>query len=413
MPRRNLGSIRYRPKQNLFEVRVTVGYHEGKQVTKSRYVPGPDTPERRKEAERVLARMMLEHGLASPDTARPPALAAWIEDYIGSRSELRDNSISRMEGHLKHIKPVLGHLPLTEVTVQRLEAFYRHLVAPKPKGKGLAKATLTKIHQLIGAALRRAVRYGYIPANPADLVELPRLSEVEAGRALPAEHQARLLEAARNHRLYALLYLTLALGLRRGEALGLRWEDLETWEGGGLLRVRRAYVPRHRKGEKPQVGPTKTSGSDRTLPLNAEIVAVLERHREQMQAEGQDVLGGWMFPSAEGTPLDPRNFNRLYESWQVKAGLYEVVETTDREGKLRKKKVGVYRLHDLRVTSETEMIRATGNPKLAATFHGQRSVTTAVRFYNKVALADLEAAIQARRLPQAPEPEEGTAETVG
>jgi hypothetical protein len=47
------------------------------------------------------------------------------------------------------------------------------------------------------------------------------------------------------------------------------------------------------------------------------------------------------------------------------------------------------------------MIRATGNPKLTATFHGQRSVTTAVRFYNKVALADLEAAIQARRLPQA------------
>lgn len=407
MPRRNLGSIRYRQKQGLFEVRVTVGYHEGKQVTKSRYVPGPDTPERRKEAERVLARMMLEHGLASPDTARPPTLAAWIEDYVGSRSELRDNSVARMEGHLKHISPALSHLPLPEVTVQRLEAFYRHLVAPRPKGKGLAQATLTKIHQLVSAALRRAVRYGYIPANPADLVELPRLSDTEAGKALPPAHQARLLEAARKHRLYALLYLTLALGLRRGEALGLRWEDLEMREGGGLLRVRRAYVPRHRKGEKPQVGPTKTSGSDRTLPLNPEIVAVLEPHREQMRAEGQAM--DWMFPSAEGTPLDPRNFNRLYESWQVRAGPYEVVES-DRG---RPRKVGIYRLHDLRVTSETEMIRATGNPKLAATFHGQRSVTTAVRFYNKVALADLEAAIQARRLPQAHEPEEGTAETAG
>lgn len=397
MPRRNLGSIRYRPKQNLFEVRVTVGYHEGKQIAKSRYVPGPDIPERRREAERVLARMLLEHGLASPDTSRPPTLAAWIEDYIESRSELRDNSISRMQGHLKHIAPVLGHLPISEITVQRLEAFYRHLVAPRPRGKGLAKATLIKIHQLISAALRRAVRYGYIPANPADLVELPRLPETEAGKALPPEHQARLLEAARNHRLYALLYLTLALGLRRGEALALRWEDLETWGDGGLLRVRRAYVP-NRTG-RPQMGPTKTSGSDRTLPLNAEIVAVLEHHRQQMQAEGQRM--DWMFPSAAGTPVEPNNFNRLYESWQIKAGLYEVVETTDRQGRLRQKKVGLYRLHDLRVTSETEMIRATGNPKLAATFHGQRSVTTAVRFYNKVALADLEAAIQARRLPQA------------
>lgn len=401
MPRSRRGSIIYRPDKGHFEIRLSLGRDsEEKRVVERAYSPGPDTPEQRAAAECTLAKLILlrdrKHRLAEL-----PRLSEWLEAYLASRSELRENTRTRMEVHRRHITARLGHLRLDEISPEDLEDFYRYLAAPKPQGKGLAKGTIIKVHQLLGSALRRALRRWpeALRQNPASLADLPHLPETERGQALPREHVEVLLAAARNHRLYALLYLTLALGLRRGEGLGVKWPDVRenprNPDTPGHLIIRRAVVPT--ASDQRSVGPTKTSGSERILPLNREAWAVLQEHRGRMRAEGRDVVGGWVFPSAEGTPVMPRNFNRLFESWQIQAGLYEVVETIDDEGQARQKKVGLYRLHDLRVTSETEMIRATGNPKLVAAFHGQRSVVTAVKYYQKVAREDLEQAVAARR----------------
>lgn len=398
--RRKIGSIRFLPAKNLWEIRYSVGKDaEGKRVVQYATVPGPDTAAQRKEAERVLSKFILLYGEADPLADELPTLTEWIETYIASRTDLSENTITRAEDRLKQIRLKLGHLRLDKLTPDHLEAFYRYLMQPKPGGPGWGKGTIVKARQLIQAAYRRAMRRWprLITTNPAQLSELPKLPESEAGKAMPLEHQQKLLEVAYSHRLYAMVYLTLVLGLRRGEALGLKWSDVKLTPGaefGGWLHIQRAVT--ETRTNRMRIGPTKTSGSVRKIPLSLEAAEVLEEHRLKMETEGRDITRGWLFPSLNNTPIEPRNFNRLYDSLQIQAGLYELVEKT-KGGKLVVVKEPLYRLHDLRVTNITDMIRETRNPKLVATYHGHRSVHTSLKVYQKIADADL---IEAVKDPQ-------------
>jgi integrase len=366
-------------------VRVTLGYREGKRLVKSATSPGPASAANRKRAEQLLSRLLLTQGHGGGEL---PTVGEWCAAYLETRTDLDENTQQRMRGHLAHIEHGIGHIRLDQLTPDQLEAFYRSLPH--------AKSTVVKLRQFLGSAWKRALRRwpDELRTNPVALSELPRLPESSPGQAMTPEHVARLLEAARSHRLYALVYLTLALGLRRGEALGLQWADIDLVDG--WAHIRRAIVPK--PGNAGKVGPTKTSGSVRDVPLNAEAKAVLLEHRRYMQAEGHAAPEDWLFPSAAGTRILPNNYNRLFESLQIRAGLFETVERLGKDGQRRKVRIGLYRLHDLRVTSETELIRATGNPKLVANFHGQRSVVTAVKFYHKLNKQDLVDAVQNRSL---------------
>ncbi|MBF6594556.1 MAG: site-specific integrase [Thermaceae bacterium] len=373
MPRRSLGSIRYVPERSSFLVRVTLGYRDGKRLVKSAMSPGPDTAVNRKQAEQLLSRLVLTMG---PPGDELPTVGEWCAAYLETRSDLDENTLARMQGHLVHIERGIGHIRLDKLTADHLEAFYRTL----PHAKG----TLVKMRQLLGSAYKRALRRwpDLLRHNPVALSELPKLVEGEPGQAMTPEHVRRLLEAAYSHRLYALIYITLALGLRRGEALGLRWGDLDL--EGGWAHICRAIVPK--PSDQAKVGPTKTSGSVRDVPLNLEARGVLLEHLRYMEAEGWAGPHDWVFPGANGERIQPRNYNRLFDTVQRRAKL------VDSEGET------IYRLHDLRVTSETELIRATGNPKLVANFHGQRSVVTAVKFYHKLNRQDLVNAVEGRSL---------------
>jgi integrase len=174
-------------------------------------------------------------------------LDRWLSDSV--KGTVRASTYERHEAIIRlHIKPSLGRVGLKKLT----PAHVRGLIGEKLNA-GLAPATVRKIHSTLHKALSQAVSDGMVPRNAAD-VKAPRPTPEEMRPLSKAEARA-FLEAAREtgDRFEALYVLAIATGLRRGELLGLRWDDVDLKRG--TLRVGRALV---REGGRHVLGETKT-----------------------------------------------------------------------------------------------------------------------------------------------------------
>ena len=368
MPRRHRkgeGSVRYRKDLGMYEVRLTIG---GKR--KSFYSPGPRNRENERRADLLRRKLALAYGITPNHPDNPPTLLEWLEAHAeAARAEgRRPNTLNSYARHIHHIAQHLGNPKLDTLTPERLEAFFRALAQ-----EGYSRSTVTQVRNFLHAALERAVRYGRLSENPVDRTRLPRLPKPQTGREITEEELARILEAAREHRLFAAFYLLAAYGLRRGEVLGLLWTDVDFERG--VLHVRRALIPDNRTA-RLILGPTKTSGSNRTLPLTEEAREVLLAHRERLEMDGLYHPEGFVFPSLAGTPIRPENLHRVWKQLLTKAGVPKA------------------RIHDLRGTFITRVVRETKNPKLAATLAGHKSLTVAMQHYTRVSEEDLKTALK-------------------
>ncbi len=362
--RKGEGSVRYRKERKAYEIRLTVAGR-----VKSVYVPGPRTRERDREVELLRRKLVLAYGL-SRGVGEVPELLDWLAAHAEAlRVEgRRENTLYQYGRYMALVEAYLGNPRLDRLTPEALEGFFYRLVA-----QGYSRSVVLHVRHFLHAALERAVRYGYLGVNPVELTQTPKLPSREAGREIGEEELIRILEVARGHRLFAAFYLLAAYGLRRGEVLGLMWPDVDFEKG--LLHIRRALVRSAATG-KPFLGPTKTSGSNRVLPLTEEAAEVLFVHRERLEMDDLYHPEGLVFPSLEGTPIRPENFRRAWFAVLEKAGVPRA------------------RLHDLRGTFITRVVRETGNPKLAAALAGHKSLAVALQHYTRVSQEDMKAAIR-------------------
>jgi integrase len=363
MPKRNRkgeGSVRYREDLGVYEVRLTVG---GKR--KSFYSPGPKSRENARKAELLRRKLALAYGLTRADPEEPPGLLEWLEAHAeAARAEgRRENTLNEYARYTRLVVDRLGSPRLDHLTPERLEALFRALAQ-----EGYSRSTVTHVRNFLHAALERAVRYGRLHENPVDRTVLPRFPQREVGREISEEELRRLLETLKTHRLYPAFYLLAAYGLRRGEVLGLLWSDIDFEKD--LLHIRHALTVNTRTGQ-PILGPTKTSGSNRVLPLTEEAKEVLLAHRERMVLEELYQPQGLVFPSTTGNPVHPSNLRRTWLRVLKKAGVPRA------------------RLHDLRGTFITRVVRETKNPKLAAALAGHKSLAVALQHYTRVSEEDL------------------------
>lgn len=183
--------------------------------------------------------------------------------------------------------------------------------------------TIRHLHRMIRAALQDAVVDGLISENPARNLRLahryrPRFTP------LTGEEAKVLLKAARSDRLFALYAVALALGLRRGEALALRWQDVDLVDG--VLFVRQSL---QRLNGRLVFGPVKSDESERVIGLPAPCLAALRQHKLAQEAERKTMGERWqdfglVFTTGIGTPIEPRNLNRHFVRLLDAAGLRRV-----------------------------------------------------------------------------------------
>ncbi len=185
------------------------------------------------------------------------------------------------------------------------------LADPRCCQAALSASSIRHVLRVLRAALQDAVDEELLSRNVARLVQL-RVTDDCRVRSFTRTEALQFLEAAKKHRLYALWAVALAMGLRRGEALGLAWSDVDLEQG--RLTIRQAL---HRVDGQLRLDQVKTEASVAVLPIPAPLVTILRVHRkrqfeERFAAGSQWRDTGRVFTTAHGGYLEPRNVNRMF-----------------------------------------------------------------------------------------------------
>ncbi len=289
-------------------------------------------------------------------------LTRWLEESVRGnvRPRTLDNYRLQVE---RHISPALGSVKLKDLSPAHVQRLIRDKL-----DSGLSPASVRYVHAVLRRALRQAVRWGLAPRNAAEAVDLPKLVRKEA-RALSPEEARRFLAACSGERLEALYVLGVTSGLRQGELLGLKWEDVDL--DRGTLLVRR-QIQRMRDGSGLAFLPLKNPESRREVALGPMAVSALRKHRAR-QAEEKLMLGslyddrGLIFTTGHGTPLEATNVvDRSFKPLLRAAGLPDI------------------RFHDLRHTCATLMLSMGLSPKVAQERLGHADVSVTMGIYSHV-----------------------------
>lgn len=311
------GSIYWREDRQRFVVELDLGYVDGRRKRPVR------TFKTEKEAVKYLAqaRQKLATGepLADARVRFGDFLDHWLDQVVAPSKRKPATKASYRDNIALHIKPGLGHLRLADLRHEHVLAFLNG-----KRDKGYSASTMRTFLVIIRQVLDHAVVLERVGRNVAEKVRVPEpLSEAKTVRAWTAEDGRRLLDVARETRLYALYVLLAMVGLRRGEVLALRWEDVDFT--AGVLRVER-QVQRIHGLPGLVVGPPKSKSSRREVSLPTYCLTVLREHRERQMQERQEAGADWqdlglVFPTARGTYIEPRNLNRHLSALCERAGL--------------------------------------------------------------------------------------------
>ena len=254
----------------------------------------------------------------------------WYEYY--AQIKVRPSSHKTYEGYIKnHIKPSIGNIPLTKLTTLDLQRLYQKLLTEgrvdrlesQNQPKGLSPKTVRNINQVISSALQLAIQQHLISHNPTDGCALPKTEHREM-QTLSADQLAAFLLEAMHSGVFEMYYIELATGLRRGELLGLKWEDIDFVNQ--TLRVRRQVG---RINGEVREAPLKTKNAYRTISLGTDAIDILKQQQEKQPSSS------YVFPGPTGGPIAPDSVLHMLHRVLDRAGLPEI------------------RFHDLRHTFAT------------------------------------------------------------
>jgi integrase len=287
-------------------------------------------------------------------------LDVWLKGSVfgSARQSTYDRDTNLVNNH---IQPVLGALKLKKLNSTHVQSFCRDRL-----DAGLSGSTVHKMHDILRRGLAQAVEWHLVPRNVAEAVKPPRPAPKEM-KALSADEARRLLESAGEDRLEALYVLAIHTGMRQGELLALRWQDVDL--ENAVASVRRTLT---RSGGKVVLGEPKTKKSRRSIRLTPQAVEALRKHLRR-QLRDIEILGdhyqdqGLVFTTGTGAPINPSNLRqRSFAPLLKRVGLPHM------------------RFHDLRRTCATLLLSRGVHPKFVQELLGHATIAITLDTYSHV-----------------------------
>lgn len=366
---KNEGSIRER-KDGRFEVRVTSGidFSTGRSKRISYYA------NTRAEATKILH--SAEYDIHFNQHVDPTSitfldwLRTWLETYM--KQSLKQSMYVSYRGYIEnHIARTFPTIKLKDVTTRLLQDFYNY----KIQDEGLSPKTITNLHLCLHKAMQQAVLEHHLNFNPCDAVNLPR-NEKPQIEILTHEEQERLIYTSYQFRYGVFIRLVLATGIRLGELLGLRWEDINLRTGIMYIRRTLNRLPKadyDGKGNSTEIviQAPKTKNSIRSITLLPITVKELQQWKS-VQIQDSQIAGsaytdtGYIVTNPLGNYIEPRTFKDYYN---------EIIKSAN---------LGHFTFHALRHTFASRAMEQGMDSKTLSTILGHYSVSFTLDTYAHV-----------------------------
>jgi len=324
----------------------------------------------KKEAQSEMRRLIseVEHGKSLKQSSLTVRewIAQWMELYICPYIE-ETTKVGYQTKLRCYIHPMLGDIRIKSLRAQHVQAMVNSMLQ-----KGLSPKNIRDTYNIVNASMKKAVVLKKILYNPCEGVELPKMKRYRAN-VYDTKTIHRILETAKGSDIYLAVVILVSVGLRRGELLALRWEHIDFDKQ--LIHIRENMVC----GENGYVLKSpKTEAGIRDIHIGKDLIAILrEAHKEYKLAKlsygpgFQDL--GFVIRQEDGSPLHPDSMTRKW---------IRFIEAND---------LPRIRLHDLRHSNATALIRAGVNPKVVSERLGHADVSITLNTYTHV-LPEMDAA---------------------
>ncbi len=313
----------YPRKDGRWAAAVITGYKNGKLQRKNYY--GKTRAEVAKKLNDALNKQ--EHGLPLVGETQTVKqfLLEWVENSVKPATRL-STFISYNQQVEQHIIPEIGHIKLAKLSPQDVQRMIKNLMAKNRQSKKkddnerlLSNRTVSYCVTVLRMALKKAEAFGLVSRNVAKLVEPPRIERKEI-TPMDVDEAQKFLKLLEGDRLEALFRVGLALGLRRGEALALKWSNIDF--EGATLRVSGSL---QRLNHDLLILPPKTKKSARQMSIPKSLLPILREHRTR-QLEERLKAKYWqdhdlVFCTTLGTPIEPRNVRRKLDALMKDSGM--------------------------------------------------------------------------------------------
>lgn len=393
------GTTYYNEKRKRWEAQASYKDADGK--PKRKLFTGKTQREANKKKNEFLKN--IDDGLM-PESGKLTTsewLDRWLEDF--AKTAVRTKSYEKYCSCLKYVKAKFGDVLLTKLTTADIQRLFNELlIIGGAKQQGVASITVRNTRRCFIMALDKAVQLGLLIKNPAKLTDAPKLSKIREIKPLTALQANELLQTAKNraaelstmklsqnrksstmasdYDLYVAIAIALNTGMRLGEILGLKVEDLQENSGKSFIAVRRSRVSTN-KGM--QIEQPKT-GKGRKILISYELVEILKAHRERQEADkkimgniyedNQWIIGGEFGRSYESTYFSSRKFKSLLARANIDSS---------------------FTFHDLRHTHATILLLNGVNPKIVQERLGHATVSMTLDTYSHLLPENQESAVDA------------------
>jgi integrase len=354
---RGAGSV-FRRRDGRWTGEVDLGWDGNRHVRKTVYGGS------RKEVEDRIRAVLNNRDDGLTPTTRSPQLAKFLEQWLTAvRPSIRPSTYASYEWVVRlHVVPAIGRITLDKLTVDDVAKLLRS----KQSEERLSSRSIRYVLLVLRNALNKGVRWGLVARNVATLVDPPRVPHKDV-RVLSPEEATRLLSTVRGDPFDSLVVLAVSTGVRLGEALGLKWTDVDLVRRQVRIDKALLRIP----GHGYELGETKTRRSRRTIVLPVVAAEALRRRLVEQRDQHRSFGPRWhdeglVFTTSSGRPVDPRNVQRSFRRL------------------LRKAKLPRMRFHDLRHSCASLLLAQGVAPRVVMETLGHSRISVTMDTYTHV-----------------------------